>query len=154
MKLLERSLGKYKSTKIIDLGSVAFRQPKASSHCRHVHGYKLYSKIWFSCKELDENNWVVDFGGLKQLRRKLQDKYDHSLCIDRQDPLLDFFKQLDFQDGCNLVIMESGTGVERITEDVYKISNEFIKSKTINRCVVDKVEVWENVNNSAIYKER
>ena len=153
MKLLKKQQNNYTSTKVIDLGSVAFRQPRANSHCRHVHGYKLYAKLWFGCNELDENNWVVDFGGLKQLKRKLQDKYDHSLCIDLNDPLLSHFKKLNENDGCRLVVMKKGTGIERITEDVFKISNDFIMAETINRCSVVKVEVWENVTNSAIYKE-
>ena len=60
----------FNSTKIIELGSCAFRQPRAKSHCRFIHGYRLVAKFWFSCNELDENNWVVDFGSLKGLKDK------------------------------------------------------------------------------------
>ena len=60
----------FQSTKVLELGSCAFRQPRAShSHCRFVHGYKLSAKFWFEAKELDENNWVVDFGGLKDFKK-------------------------------------------------------------------------------------
>ena len=62
----------FSSTKIIELGSCAFRQPQATSHCRFVHGYRLVGKFWFGANELDENNWVVDFGSLKHLKNILQ----------------------------------------------------------------------------------
>ena len=46
--------------------SAVFRQPNAShSHCQLLHGYSLAFTFTFSCKELDDKNWVVDFGGLK-----------------------------------------------------------------------------------------
>ena len=31
-----------------------------------VHGYSLGFKLVFECDSLDERNWVMDFGGLKE----------------------------------------------------------------------------------------
>ena len=68
----------YQSTKIIELGSCAFRQWRAThSHCRFLHGYQLKAKLWFSGSSLDEKNWIVDFGGLKELKAKLQQVFDN-----------------------------------------------------------------------------
>ena len=64
----------FSSTKIIELGSCAFRQPQADSHCRFLHGYRLTAKFWFEADRLDQNNWVVDFGGLKGLKKLMKDK--------------------------------------------------------------------------------
>jgi 6-pyruvoyltetrahydropterin/6-carboxytetrahydropterin synthase len=58
----------YTSSKVIELGSTAFRQPNADSHCKFIHGYQLKAELTFGCKQLDNNNWVFDFGGLKQLK--------------------------------------------------------------------------------------
>ena len=58
----------YTSSKVIELGSAAFRQPNASSHCKYLHGYQLKAELTFGCNELDNNNWVYDFGGLKDLK--------------------------------------------------------------------------------------
>jgi len=72
----------YQSTKILELGSCAFRQWRADhSHCHYVHGYRLVAKFWFSAKELDNKNWVVDFGGLKELKSLLEKQFDHTLCV-------------------------------------------------------------------------
>ena len=59
----------FTSTKILELGSCAFRQPKADSHCRFLHGYRLTAKFWFRASQLDKNNWVVDFGSLGYLKK-------------------------------------------------------------------------------------
>ena len=87
---------KFQSTKVIELGSCAFRQPKANhSHCKFLHGYNLTAKFWFGANELDENNWVVDFGGLKGLKEKLKNQFDHTTCIAANDPVLPIFQQLE-----------------------------------------------------------
>ena len=78
----------YQSTKVIDLGSTAFRQPFAKSHCRFVHGYRLRAKFWFKSDELDKNGWVVDFGMLKEFKKQLLKTFDHTLIIRRDDPLI------------------------------------------------------------------
>ena len=33
------------SSKLIELGSTAFRQPRADSHCRYIHGYQLKAEV-------------------------------------------------------------------------------------------------------------
>lgn len=141
---------KFESTKIIELGSCAFRQWKAShSHCKFVHGYRLISKFWFGCIALDDKNWVVDFGGLDDLKNILQKQFDHTLCVAADDPLLEGFKSLHAAGGCDLRIMD-GVGIEKTAEWCLKTADEYCKNITNGRCWVEKVEVWEHEKNSAI----
>lgn len=154
----------FESTKLIELGSCAFRQwrvglvnarPDAgfnSKRCSYIHGYQLKAKFWFGCKELDDKNWSVDFGGLKELKKILQNQFDHTLCVDSADPLLPVFKTIHDAGGCDLRIME-GVGIEKTAEWCFKVSNKFIQDLTYERCWVNKVEVWEHAENSAIYSE-
>lgn len=142
----------FQSTKIIELGSCAFRQWKATdTHCCKIHGYQLNAKFWFE-GELDERNWVVNFGGLKELKQILQNQFDHTTCIASDDPLLPLFQELHDKRGCDLRIMEA-VGIEKTSEWCFKIANAFIKLGTNNRCRVVKVEVWEHDLNSALYSE-
>lgn len=141
---------KYSSTKIIELGSCAFRQWRADSHCKYIHGYRLIAKFWFACNELDDKNWVVDFGGLKDLKKILEKQFDHTLCIAGDDPLLEGFKSLHAAHGCDLRIMQGGVGIEKTAEWCLNVSDTFIRDLTKNRCWVEKVEVWEHDKNSAI----
>jgi 6-pyruvoyltetrahydropterin/6-carboxytetrahydropterin synthase len=143
---------KFESTKIIELGSCAFRQWRAEgTHCKYVHGYRLMAKFWFGCQGLDDKNWVINFGGLKDVKRVLQKQFDHTLCIAKDDPLLEEFKKLDEIGGCQLRIMD-GVGIEKTAEWCHKTVNTIIKEMTVGRCWVNKVEVWEHELNSAIYE--
>ena len=143
---------KFQSTKVIELGSCAFRQPQANhSHCRFLHGYRLTAKFWFAASELDENNWVVDFGGLKGLKEKFKNQFDHTTCVAANDPALPIFKELEKAGACDLRIMSNGTGVERIAEWCYDTADFFIKAATNDRCWVEKVEVFEHEDNSAVF---
>jgi 6-pyruvoyltetrahydropterin/6-carboxytetrahydropterin synthase len=141
---------KFESTKIIELGSCAFRQWKADSHCKFIHGYRLIGKFWFECNHLDEKNWVVDFGGLKELKQVLEKQFDHTLCIAGDDPLLNHFEQLHKLGAVDLRIMPRGVGIERTAEFCFEIADSHIRGITNNRCWVKRVEVWEHDKNSAI----
>jgi 6-pyruvoyltetrahydropterin/6-carboxytetrahydropterin synthase len=142
----------YQSTKIIELGSCAFRQWRATNtHCCKVHGYQLNAKFWFE-GELDYRNWVVNFGGLKELKAELQHQFDHTLCIASSDPLLETFKELHEKGGCELRVMEE-VGIEMTAKFCFDLANEHVREITNNRCKVVKVEVWEHGANSAIYTE-
>jgi 6-pyruvoyltetrahydropterin/6-carboxytetrahydropterin synthase len=143
-------MSKFQSTKVIELGSCAFRQWSAESHCKHLHGYQLKAKFWFGASSLDAKNWVVDFAGLKELKATLQHQFDHTLCIAANDPLLPLFKELHDKGGCDLRVME-GVGIEKTAEWCAHAADEFVRKITNNRCWVDQVEVFEHELNSAIY---
>ena len=146
-------MGKFESTKIIELGSCAFRQPQAKSHCRFLHGYRLTAKFWFSCNELDENNWVVDFGGLKGLKDKLQQHFDHTTIISKHDPFLDDFNALNRKGIIDLRI-DDEVGIEMFAKKCFDIADIYISAMTNDRCNVEKVEVWEHESNSATYTNK
>jgi 6-pyruvoyltetrahydropterin/6-carboxytetrahydropterin synthase len=141
------------STKVIELGSCAFRQWRAThSHCQYIHGYQLKAKFYFGATSLDEKNWVVDFGGLKDIKKILNDQFDHTLCVAQDDPLLPFWQELNNQRGCQLRIMES-VGIEKTAEWCFNQVNKHITLATKGRCWLEKVEVFEHENNSAIYEK-
>lgn len=143
-------MGKFSSTKIIELGSCAFRQPNASSHCKFVHGYRLIAKIWVSANELDDNNWVFDFGSFKELTKTLQKTFDHKLVIDKKDPAKSVFKELERYGAVDIVEMD-GVGIEKFAQYVFEQTDTYVKFVTKNRVWCDKVEVFEHEKNSAIY---
>ena len=146
-------MGNFYSTKVIPLGSCAFRQPYATSHCRFIHGYRLQAKFWFSCNELDKNNWVVDFGGLKDLKKILEETFDHKTVVWSQDPDIDMFRELEKRKMIELVELQNGVGIERFAEHCCNIADTHVKSITDNRCWCEKVEVWEHEQNSAIFQK-
>ena len=144
---------KYLSTKIIPMGSTAFRQWRADSHCKFIHGYRLQCKLWFSSDNLDERNWVFDFGDCKDIKSALEEQFDHTTCVAADDPELHSFQHLADRGLIQLRIMQDGVGIERTAEWVFNKANEIVEAKTEGRVKVTKVEVWEHEGNSAIYEQ-
>ena len=144
---------RYVSTKIIPMGSTAFRQWRADSHCKLIHGYRLQCKLWFTAEELDDKNWIYDFGGCKEIKNLLEKQYDHTTVVAADDPELDTFKLMSEKGMIDLRIAEKGVGIERTAEWVYENANKIVTEQTNNRVRIIKVEVWEHEGNSAIYEE-
>jgi len=144
-------MSKFSSTKILQLGSTAFRQPYAASHCKFIHGYRLQAKFWFSCNELDDNNWVVDFGALKELKTILEKQFDHTTVVWAKDPHIHIFQDLHVNGIIDLRIMEDGVGIEKFAQFCHQKANDFVDKLTFGRCWCERVEVWEHEGNSACY---
>ena len=136
-------MSKFKSYKEFNGYSTAFRQHRADSHCRFLHGYRLTAKFWFEANNLDQNNWVVDFGGLKGLKKLMKDQFDHTTCISRTDPKLEQFKRLRDEGVCDLRVMD-GVGIEKFAEYCHTVANEYVDELTDGRCKCVKVEVFEH----------
>lgn len=131
--------------------SCAFRQPHAThSHCSFIHGYSLGFKFTFESETLDDKNWVYDFGNCKWIKKFLEDKFDHTLTIDKDDPKFDDLYALKEKGLANVVIME-GVGCEKFAEHVYKFVAPEVEKQTDKRVRLKSVEVFEHGANSAIY---
>ena len=147
-------MAKYFSTKTYghNIGlSACFRQPNAHSHCKFLHGYSLQFKFVFSCDSLDERNWVVDFGGLKPLKAWLENTFDHKVVLDKEDPHMDAFVELQSKGLAELTLL-NGVGVEKFAEHAFNFANNLVKEMTNNRCYVVSCECAEHGANSAIYE--
>ena len=128
-----------------------FRQPNADhSHCHLLHGYSLAFKFTFGCKELDNKNWAVDFGGLKPLKKWLEDHFDHKTALDSKDPHLDKFRELEKLDLVDIVIFD-GVGAEMFAKHAFDFADKLISEKTDDIFFVESVECKEHGANSAIY---
>jgi 6-pyruvoyltetrahydropterin/6-carboxytetrahydropterin synthase len=152
---------KFQSTKVFDGFSCVFRQWKAEgTHCRFLHGYGVSFKVWFE-GELDERNWVWDFGGMKRAKGTIDGMnpkawmdymFDHTTLIAEDDPYLEGWKAMD-QHGLIQLRVIPHVGAERFAEFVFNKINDFVKAETDNRVRVTKVEFMEHNKNSAIYGE-
>lgn len=134
--------------------SAVFRQPNAShSHCRFLHGYSLGFRFTFGCEHLDDKNWVVDFGGLKELKQWLQNNFDHKVVLDKNDAHLKDIKELENIGVAEIVVLD-GVGAEAFAKHAFDFAEKLIRQKTNDRCWVESVECFEHGANSAIYKLR
>lgn len=145
----------YSSTKTYghEVGlSTAFRQYKADSHCSKLHGYALSVKIEFEANILDRKNWVVDFGGLKSLKKELENTFDHKTVVAADDPQLEFFKEGEKLGVLDLVILPN-VGCEFFSYYIFNIAEGWLHINEYSpRCKVRSVEVREHGANSATYQ--
>lgn len=146
----------FRSTKTFghEIGlSCAFRQWRADSHCRLLHGYALAIRIEFAATELDARNWVVDFGSLKSLRGWMEDTFDHTLLVADDDPQLGDLLHLETQ-GLARVVRLPKVGCEAFAEMIYEATEVWLASNGYApRCRVFSVEVSEHGANSAIFSK-
>lgn len=130
--------------------SAAFRQWRAQSHCRFIHGYALSVRFEFETDELDERNWVVDFGSLKGLKGWLESTFDHKLLVAEDDPQRAWFEEAERR-GLAQVVFVPATGCERFAELILESTEIWLEDNGYApRVRVRSVEVKEHGANSAI----
>lgn len=153
-------MAKFQSTKVFDGFSTVFRQWRAEdTHCRFLHGYGVSFKIWFE-GDLDERNWVWDFGGMKRAKGKIDGKspkewmdfmFDHTFIVAEDDPFLSSFVKMA-EAGVAQVRVIPATGAEKFAQYIYAKVAPFILNETEGRVKVTRVEFKEHNKNSAIYE--
>lgn len=131
-----------------------FRNWRADSHCRHLHGYDLRFEFEFSALSLDKRGWVVDFGGLKELKAFLEDHFDHKTLIASDDPGLEDFRALDRRDFICLRVVP-GVGAEAFANLVYEFAEQWLRDASFSpRCSLESVTVSENEVNYATVRRQ
>lgn len=133
--------------------SCAFRQWRAKSHCRFIHGYALKVKIVFGCSGLDVHNWVQDFGGLKPLKEWLEEHYDHKLLIANDDPERSTFMALRNVKVADVEFRDH-IGIEAFAKHIFDYCSAALRVGGDDRVWVESVEVAEHEANSAIYRRK
>lgn len=122
--------------------------------CCALHGYTLSFYFEFESDTLDARNWVVDFGGLRELKDFLKESFDHTMLVAEDDPHFEVFENLHNLGLAKMVVVER-TGCEGLAEFLLDYINEIFlpdqypvgDGEQVIRC--RKVEVRETPSNSA-----
>lgn len=154
-------MGKFTSEKVFDGYSACFRQWKADgTHCKFLHGYAVSFKVVFE-GELDQRNWVFDFGGMKRAKTTIHGKtpieyfaylLDHTVIVSQDDPYMYLFKEMDALGVIQLRVLETGVGCELFAKHLFEVINEFLEKETEGRVKATQVTVMEHYKNSSTYK--
>jgi len=152
-------MGKFQSSKVFNGFSTVFRQWKAeTTHCRFIHGYGVSFKVYFE-GELDDSNWVWDFGGMKRAKTQIDGMspkawmdymFDHTLICAEDDPALPEWERLNEEGIIQLRVVEA-TGAEKFAEYIFNKINNFVLEETEGRVKVTKVKFAEHGKNAAYY---
>jgi 6-pyruvoyltetrahydropterin/6-carboxytetrahydropterin synthase len=153
-------MSKFQSTKLFDGFSCVFRQWKAEgTHCKFLHGYGISFRVWFE-GELDERNWVWDFGGMKRAKGTIDGKnpkewmdymFDHTTLVATDDPGIGGFRTMNQLGIIQLRELEA-VGAEQFAKYIFEKLDTFVQEETENRVKVVRVEFMEHSKNTAIYE--
>ncbi len=140
----------FKSTKRFTGFPCTHRQWRAESHCRFVHGYSREFYFEFAARELTKEGWVVDFGGLKELKLWLEYTFDHTFLVAQDDPQLETFQRLQADGAIQLRVLPN-PGMEGTAQYVYEEASRILRKLYGDRAWITLVQVSENEKNSASY---
>lgn len=141
----------------------AHRQPAHPGHCRLIHGHNWAFVFTFGCKHLEPGTeFVVDFGDLKWLKAWLEERFDHTLVLNQDDPMLEFLKNVlvnTFLDPshtdqkCELakITCVPNCGAEGLAAYLYREINCELFVRYQGRVFLHSVSVEEDEKNSAAY---
>lgn len=141
----------YTSTKFFkEIGPCAYRNWKSDSDCYLLHGYDRSFRFIFGCKNLDKQGFVVDFGGLKEIKRQLEDWFDHTVILQADDPMVHIFRILETKGHCRLRTFPL-ISCEGLAEYVGEYVDHYLQTTTNGRAWVITCEMIEAEKNSALY---
>ncbi len=110
-------------------------------------------KFYFGTNDLDIRNWVVDYGGLKELKAVLESQFDHTTLVAEDDPHMAWYKEGERLGTMKLTILPR-LGCESLADLIYKYVNtvylpDFLGEEISQRVWCYRVEVRETVSNMA-----
>lgn len=143
----------YQSTKLFRHLASAYRNHNSDSDCYMLHGYCRDIYVTFGATSLDKQGFVVDFGGLKEFKRWLEDKFDHTTVLQADDPLVSHFRVMESDGFLKLTVLPI-VSCEGWAMYISKYLDHYVQQQTNGRAYVLRLEVRENDKNSAIYVNR
>jgi 6-pyruvoyltetrahydropterin/6-carboxytetrahydropterin synthase len=136
----------------------AHRQPNHDGHCAWIHGHNWSFEFEFAADTPDECGFVIDFGKLKWLRAWIEERFDHTLVLNEDDPHLPYLRSaLDTQPGDRgvgpfaKIIALPDCSSEGLSRWLFETVNSLLAAQTDGRVSVVKVRVIEDSRNSATY---
>jgi 6-pyruvoyltetrahydropterin/6-carboxytetrahydropterin synthase len=126
--------------------------------CRFPHGHTRTVEVVVSGDRLDANGMLVDFKALKLALEAHIDRYDHSMAINSQDPLLEAILSVHGKEA--IVLFEDA---EPTTEAIAKEIYDFVAATLLSgffkehykipagNLQLERVRVWETPSTWAEY---
>src|SRR5882724_9729997 len=134
--------------------SATFRQWRADSHCSFLHGYAIGVELEFCCldSEVDKNGWVINFGGLKDVKQWLKELLDHKTLVAADDPEMSTFLGLEAAGLIQLVVLDQGVGCDNLAKYIAQWVEGWLGSnrqELETKAWLQRVKVFEHSGNAA-----
>lgn len=137
----------------------AHRQPNHRGHCALLHGHNWSFAFEFGAHSPDANGFVVDFGDLKWLRQWLEERFDHTLVLNEDDPMLPLLRGHLTDATCDghgpvdlaKIVTVPNCGAEGLAEYIAKEVSLRLSEMYLSRVYLISVTVHEDSKNTATY---
>jgi 6-pyruvoyltetrahydropterin/6-carboxytetrahydropterin synthase len=140
----------------IESGHMLSKHPEK---CRFPHGHTRKVEFIVEAGTLDANDMVCDFKIIKELMHAFLDEYDHSLCMNTDDPEYARMKQVYGERIIGFTKVDPTTEVmaETIYREFQKRLGEHVRSATKQYPIrpevrIVKVRVWETSSSWAEFE--
>lgn len=130
----------------------AHRQPNHDGHCALIHGHNWDFTVELEAADdqLDENDFVYDFGKFKFLKGWFTEMFDHTCLINASDPRLEEFRTMHASGLMNLKVVPSASA-EGLAKLIF---NQIINNYDLGKAKLVSVTVHEDYKNSAVYSAK
>ena len=149
----------YRICKTIELES-GHLLSKHPGSCAFPHGHTRSVELVFAAATLDANDMVLDFKAIKEMLGSFLEQFDHSLCMNTEDPHYDEFRRIY---GERIIPFERQDPTsEAIAHTVFRFAQVALAnaaqgigtSYPVRDCVkLERVRVWETSSSWAEYSE-
>ncbi|GAB6072281.1 6-carboxytetrahydropterin synthase [Venenivibrio stagnispumantis] len=120
--------------------------------CINLHGHSYVLEVTVGSDSLNEQEMVVDFYHIKSaLKSLIDDVFDHSFIIDRNDPIFPEFQKLF---GCyKLTVVDFCPTAEALAKYFYDYLTQKLKEANLEEDIkVVSVTLWETATGKATYR--
>lgn len=137
----------------IDMGH---RVPNHKSKCKNMHGHRYRIEVGVDDKVItlpgsSDEGMVIDFGDLKLIMiEEIDAIYDHSFTVYEQDEFIEFFKDLLYNRGQKINIVNFVPTAENLAKHWYELLKKNLEDVSIK---IHHVKVYETPTSSATYHE-
>lgn len=148
----------YRICKSIELES-GHLLSKHPGNCKFPHGHTRSVEMVFQADTLDANDMVVDFKAVKHMVGDFLQQFDHSLCVNTEDPNYAAFAAaygeriipFDREDPTSEVMART---IFNFTRHALEKAGEDSGEYPVRACVtLERVRVWETSSSWAEYGE-
>ncbi len=132
---------------------------KHPGDCQFPHGHTRSVELVLAAETLDENDMVLDFKAIKEMMAGFLDRFDHSLCMNTQDPHFEEFRKIYGEhiipfEGQDPTSEAMARTVFRHAAAALRRAAEGESSYPVRPCVkLERVRVWETSSSWAEYEE-
>jgi 6-pyruvoyltetrahydropterin/6-carboxytetrahydropterin synthase len=115
--------------------------------CQNFHGHEFIVKVELRSPNLDKNNMVIDFSEVKRIVNLVLDNFDHSMILNKDDPML-----RKFPTEYRIFSFSGDPTAEKLSEYFFdRISIELTAANVNDDIKLVSVSVWENSDSMIKY---